>query len=472
MMKTRALAVALSIATLVPVSGSAQQITTYRPFGTLREQAELQQQWLEKRMNTVLPGLMRKHRVGMWVVPMREYNEDPVFSSLVSPTTFAARRRTIYVFNDPCGPGGSPGCTKPIEKLALGGTSQGGVFNAVRSTKAAAGPAGGNVQQNAELWGDEQWQVLVQEIEKRSPESIAINTSRIFAFNDGLSAGELDGMREALGAKWGARLKPADNLALDFIATRLPEENEAFQRMTRVVWGIIDTAFSNVVITPGVTRTEDVVWWMRQKVNDLGLGTWFHPSVEVQRRGVSDAELGANPIIQKGDVLHCDFGITAMRLNTDTQHMGYVLRDGETDAPAGLKQALLNSNRLQDIVLAEIRAGRAGNDILAAARVKMKAAGIDGTIYSHPIGMHGHGAGPLIGLWDYQDGVPGRGDAPVIPNMWFSIELQATTPVPEWGGQPVRSAQEEDVVLDANGLPRWALARQTAFHLVRPRSSP
>jgi Xaa-Pro aminopeptidase len=419
-------------------------------------------------MATVLPALMRKHRVQTWVIPMREYNEDPVFSSLVSPTTFAARRRTIYIFHDPCGPGGSPGCDKPIEKLALGGTSQGGVFTAVRSTKAAAGPAGGNVQQNAELWGDEQWQVLVAEIEKRNPQSIAINTSRVFAFNDGLSAGELDGMREALGSKWASRLKPADDLALDLIASRTPEEGEAFQRMTRLVWGIIDTAFSNVVIEPGVTRTDDVVWWMRQKVNDLGLGTWFHPSVEVQRRGVSDAQLGANPVIQKGDVLHCDFGITAMRLNTDTQHMGYVLRDGETDAPAGLKRALLNSNRLQDIVVAELRPGRTGNEILSASLARMKASGIDGTVYSHPIGLHGHGAGPLIGLWDYQDGVPGRGDAKVIPGMWYSIELQATTPVPEWNNQPLRSAQEEDVIIDADGKVRWAYQRQAAFHLVRP----
>lgn len=445
----------------------AQQVVTYRPFGTLREQATLQQQWLEKRMNTVLPALMRKHRVGTWVIPMREYNEDPVFSSIVSPTTFAARRRTIYIFHDPCGPGGAAGCDKPIEKLALGGSSQGGVFTAVRSTKAAAGPAGGNVQQNAELWGDEQWQVLVAEIEKRNPAAIHINTSRTFAFNDGLSAGELEGMKDALGPKWSSRLKPADDLALDLIASRLPEEAQMFERMTRVVWGIIDTAFSNVVITPGVTRTEDVVWWMRQKVNDLGLGTWFQPSVEVQRRGVSEAELGANPIIMKGDVLHCDFGITAMRLNTDTQHMGYVLRDGETEVPAGIRQALRNSNRLQDIVVAELRPGRTGNEILAAARAKMKADGIEGTVYSHPVGLHGHGAGPLIGLWDYQDGVPGRGDAKVIPNMWYSIELQATTPVPEWNGQPVRSAQEEDVIIDADGKVRWAYQRQTVFHLVR-----
>src|SRR5262249_39438886 len=297
-----------------------------------------------------------------------------------------ARRRTIYLFFDPCAAAGGA-CNKPIERLALGGTSQGGVFQAIRSTKAPSGPAGGSVQQQAELWGDEQWQVLKAEIEKRNPKSIAVDVSTVFAFNDGLSAGELEGMSKALGTQWTSRFKHADDLALDFIATRLPDETKRYADMQRVVWGIIDTAFSNVVITPGVTHTEDVVWWMRQKVNDLGLGTWFHPSVEVQRSGATDAQLGDNPIIQKGDVLHCDFGITALRHNTDTQHMGYVLRDGEPSVPAGLEAALVNSNKLQDIVMGEIRPGRTGNEILAASRAKMTAAGIEGTVYSHPIGL-------------------------------------------------------------------------------------
>jgi Xaa-Pro aminopeptidase len=179
------------------------------------------------------------------------------------------------------------------------------------------------------------------------------------------------------------------------------------------------------------------------------------------------ADLGEDPIIQQGDLLHCDVGITVARLNTDTQHDAYVLRNGETDAPDGLRRALANSNSMQDIVMEEIKPGRTGNEILTAARARMKAKGIDGTIYSHPIGLHGHGAGPLIGLWDYQDGVAGRGDAKVIPSMWFSIELQATTPVPEWGGQPVRMAQEEDAVIGADGAIRWALKRQDTLFLVR-----
>jgi Xaa-Pro aminopeptidase len=230
---------------------------------------------------------------------------------------------------------------------------------------------------------------------------------------------------------------------------------------------MVGEMFSSRTITPGVTRTSDLVWWWRQRLSDQGLGTWFQPSVSVQRRGVSSAQVGDDPVIQRGDVLHCDVGITALRLNTDTQHNAYVLRDGETDAPEGLRRALANSNRFQDILLDEVRPGRTGNEILAASLARMKAAGLNGTMYSHPIGMHGHGAGPLIGLWDYQEGVPGRVDHKVIASMWYSSELQVTTPVPEWGGQPVRMAQEEDFIIGADGRPRWAFQRQDRLHLVR-----
>ena len=442
----------------LPLQVMGQQAPPHRPFGTLREQADIQQRWLAARMSTVLPAVMRKYAVDMWVIPMREYNEDPVFTSLVSPTTFAARRRTIYVFSMR---GDS------VERIALGGSSQGGVYTALRSTRPAAGPAGGRAERNAELWGDEQWVALKEVIEKRSPRTIAVNVSRVFAFSDGLSAGELEGMREALGDKWTTRFVRHDGLALDLIATRLPEEAAFYRRMQELVWAIIDTAFSNRVITPGVTRTEDVVWWMRQRVNDLGLGSWFQPSVSVQRRGVTDADVGTNPVIQRGDVLHCDFGIVALRLATDTQHMGYVLREGENAAPAGLLAALRTGNQLQDIVMEEIQPGRTGNEVLRSSLARMRAEGIDGTVYTHPIGVHGHGAGPLIGLWDYQDGVPGRGDAKIIPSMWFSIELQATSPIPEWNGQRVRMALEEDMTIDASGANAWALRRQTEFHLIR-----
>ncbi|MCE2900919.1 MAG: M24 family metallopeptidase [Gemmatimonas sp.] len=472
------LTLAFLSAWLLPTHASAQPVTspatpgarhsgstaadTLRPFGLLRDQAAQQQRWLELRLERTLPALMRREGVDLWVVPMREYNEDPLFKAITSPTTFAARRRTIYVFFD-------RGPEKGVERIALGGTSQGNVFKAVRSMKPVPAPAAGSrsTDRQAELWGDEQWQVLKQVIEERQPKKIALNTSRTFAFADGLSSGEKEGMLEALGAPWTSRIVPAEALAVDLIAARQPEEEAAFRELNRVAWEIIREAFSNKVITPGVTKADDVLWWMRQRVNDLGLGTWFQPSVEVQRQFGSPELVGVNPTILRGDVLHCDFGITAMGLNTDTQHNGYVLREGETDVPAGLKKALANSNRLQDITLEELKPGRTGNEVLKAVLTRMRAEKIDGTEYSHPIGLHGHGAGALIGLWDYQDGVPGRGDHKIIPGMWYSIELQATTAVPEWNNQLVRSAQEEDVIIDATGKVRWAYGRQTTFHLVR-----
>ncbi len=436
-----------------------------RPLGTQREWAAQQQEWLKLRLERTLPALMRRDSIDMWIVPMREYNEDPVFSSIVAPTTFAARRRTIYVFHD-------LGGDKGVERLALGGTSQGGLYTAVRSQVAATNVSSGNT--TAELWGSAQWDVLTKVIRDRKPKRIALDVDTTFAFSDGLTLGEYTGMlsRDVLkpDGDWRPDIKPAERLAVDLIAIRQAEEEATFNRMNRLTWDIIEEAFSAKVITPGVTRTSDVVWWMRQRVADYGLTTWFQPSVDVQRQGGTQ---GDDPIIQKGDVLHCDFGITAMRLNTDTQHMGYVLKDGETEVPAGLRAALVNANRLQDIVFSEIKPGASGNDVLQASRTRMTAGGINGTIYSHAIGMHGHGAGTLIGLWDYQDGVPGRGDHKIVPGTWYSIELQATTPVAEWGGQPVRVGQEEDVIVNAAGVVRWGYQRQTLFHLVKPvRSAP
>ncbi len=227
---------------------------------------------------------------------------------------------------------------------------------------------------------------------------------------------------------------------------------------------LISEAFSNSVITPGETTTEDVVWWMRQKLRDLGYTTWFQTSVDVQREG--EVPSGGPVVIQPGDLLWTDFGVVAMNLHTDTQHLGYVLKAGETDAPAGLKQCLANSNRLQDILLSHMEPGLTGNEVLANTLEQMRTEGINGTVYTHPIGDHGHGAGPLIGRWDAQEGVPVRGDAIMLPNVWHSIELQATTEIPEWGGKPASCRQEEEAYLDENGDRHWVYRRQSTLHLV------
>ena len=438
---------------LPPCAIEAQE----RPFGTQRDQAAIQQEWLALRLGRVLPRLMREHGVDFWIVPVREYNEDPVFFSIVSPTTMAARRRTIYVFHD-------RGAGRDVDRVAIGGTTQGGLYTVVRDPDAAVGTAGTS-RRPAEPFGPEQWTLLTRLVRERNPRAIAVDISATHAFSDGLTAGEWEALQQALGPEFTARTVRRELLPLQYIEERLPEMLPHYRRMQEQVHEIIATAFSNRVITPGRTTTEDVVWWMRQRVNDLGLGTWFQPSVSVQRRGVEMGD-SANPVIVRGDVLHCDFGISALGLNTDTQHMGYVLRDGETASPAGLTAALGRSNRLQDILLAEMEPGRTGDEVLAAALARMRAEGIDGSIYTHPIGDHGHGAGPLIGLWDRQEGVIGRGQVRLRPNTWFSIELQATTPVPEWNGQPVRMAQEEEAFLDGDGRRQWVLRRQDRLHLV------
>jgi hypothetical protein len=443
---------------MMAVPGPARLAAQERPFGTLREQAAVQQQWLELRLDRVLPRLMREHGVEMWIIPMREYNEDPVFWSIVAPTTMAARRRTIYVFHD-------RGPEHGVERIAIGGTSQGGLYTVVRDPQARPGAAGGTVRL-AEPFGPEQWKLLTPIVRERNPQTIAVNISHTHAFSDGLTAGEWEQLQGALGPGYEGRVVRRELLALQYIEERLPEMLPAYTRMQQLVHEIVGTAFSNRVITPGVTTTQDVVWWLRQRTNDLGLGTWFQPSVSVQRRGVEMGD-STNAVILRGDVLHTDFGITALGLNTDTQHMGYVLREGESEPPAGLQAALARSNRLQDLLLEEMMPGRTGNEVLAATLARMRAEGIDGTVYTHPIGDRGHGAGPTIGLWDRQEGVAGRGDVPLRPNTWFSIELQATTPVPEWDGQRVRMAQEEEALIDADGTRRWVLARQESLHLVR-----
>ena len=435
-----------------PLWAQARDYDSSHPFGTLREQARVQQAWLTERLETNLPMLMRKHGVDMWVIAMREYNEDPVFKALVSPTTFAARRRTIYIFHD-------RGPDHGVDRLALGGNSQGGVYEAVRATALAADGRA------AELWGEDQWDLFANMVAERNPQRIAVNISHDINFADGLTAGEWEQMEKALGDDLAERVVRVPLLALDYLAMRVPAMTPTYRRMQAIVHEIIGTAFSEVIIEPGKTTTEDVVWWMRQRVHDLGLGSWFQPSVSVQRRGV-EMSASISPVILRGDILHCDFGIIAMGMSTDTQHMAYVLLEGETEAPKGLKGALANANRLQDILLEETRVGRSGNEILVSVLNTMHSEGLDGTMYTHPIGDHGHGAGPLIGLWDSQNGVPGRGDPFVIPGMWFSTELQVTTPVPEWDGQRVRMALEEEAEVTLEGEMRWVLRRQTELHLI------
>ena len=421
------------------------------PLPSLREQAKIQQEWTNKRVKEAIPMLMREQGVDMWILSMREYAEDPVFWAIKAPTTFAARRRSIYVFFDR-GPG------QELERLALGGGTQGGLYQAYRSTRPS------NRGDQAELVGNEQWMLLREVVEDRDPRAIAVNIDPNWAFADGLGAGEWEALQVALGAEYLARVKRVPRLAVEFIAHRIPEMMPMYREREETVHAIISQAFSSAVITPGVTTTEDVQWWLREKVQALGMTTWFHPSVDVQRAEAIPS--GGPVVIQPGDLLWTDFGTVAMNLHTDTQHLGYVLRPGEKEVPAGLKACMAASNRMQDIVLEKMEVGRTGNEILAAARAQMDVDGIKGTIYNHPIGDNGHGAGPLIGRWDAQEGVPVRGELPLRASTWHSIELQARYPVPEWGGKEVSCRQEEEAYVAEDGSRHWVFRRQTDFHYV------
>ena len=456
--------VALALVALTVLSTPAAQVGAQEPvfvpqdvpprvhvLPTLREQAKIEQAWADKRVGEVIPMLMREHGVDMWILSMREYGEDPVFWGIKAPTTMAARRRSIYVFFDR-GPG------QELERLALGGGSQGGIFQAYRSTRPSPR------EETAELVGNEQWMLLREVVEERNPSAIAVNIDEHWAFADGLGAGEWEALQRALGDEFLPRIKRVPRLAVEFIAHRLPEMMPEYRKREETVHAIISHAFSNSVITPWVTTTEDVQWWLRQRFQELGLTTWFHPSVDVQRAG--EIPTDEPVVIQPGDLLWTDVGTVAMNLHTDTQHLGYVLRPGETDAPDGLKQCMAASNRMQEIHLDKMEVGMTGNEILAAILAQMEEEGIVGTVYTHPIGDHGHGAGPLIGRWDAQEGVPVRGDIPRRASTWHSIELQARFPIPDWGGKEASCRQEEEAYVAEDGSRHWVFRRQTDFHLV------
>jgi Xaa-Pro aminopeptidase len=416
-----------------------------------RERARIRNRWLRERLESVLPALMEREGFDCWVVSAREYNEDPVIMTLLPEPMMYARRRTILAFFR-AGDGS-------FEKLTLSRYPMADPETAYSYYQGAWDPA-----------VEEQWDCLARLIRERDPKTIGVNVSETFAFGDGLSHAEYQQMVAALGPEHAGRLRGAERLAVGWLEHRTPGEIAAYSGIVEMAHAIVAEAFSGRVILPGVTTTDDVVWWMRQRVTDLGLRTWFQPSVSIQAHGLRrPAMAGQAPperkLILPGDMLHCDFGLVYLGLCTDTQQNAYVLRLGETDAPAGLHAAMAAGNRLQDIHLEMMMAGRTGNDILLLALEKAKGEGIRPSIYTHALGYHGHAAGPTIGLWDQQGGVPGRGDYELFDDTVHSIELNVTHAVPEWGGEDVRMALEEDAVF-TGGKCHWLDGRQTKLHLI------
>ena len=419
----------------------------------MRERAQVIDEIIDERIETVLPDLMERTGIDMWVIISREYNEDPVLKTFLPSTWQTARRRTILLIYN-------PGSGEPLETLAVARYGVGKTF-----TKAW----------DKELHGD-QWKRLAELIEERNPNKIGINYSDTFALADGITHTEYDLFLESLKPVHREKVISAEELAVGWLETRSKTEMIIYQQICRIAHEILAAGLTDEVIQPGITTTNDVAWWYRDRIRELKLTAWFHPSVSIQRETspALDAKSSIlarhdDNIIMPGDLLHVDFGITYLRLNTDTQQHAYVLKTGENKIPNDLKLAMKNGNRLQDILTGEIAVGRTGNEVLASALSKAKNEGITPSIYTHPIGYHGHGAGSTIGMWDQQGGVAGGGDYPIYPNTAYSIELYAETNVPSWG-KPVRIKLEEDAMFDGDSV-YYIDGRQKEIFLI-PRQAP
>jgi Xaa-Pro aminopeptidase len=408
---------------------------------------------LRNRLDTLLPRLMRETGINLWIVANREYAEDPVYLTLVPEPVFAARRTTLLVFFDR-GIDHESGQDLGVERLTIGRYALGDFY-------AAGWPEGGS--------DDAQWQRLAEVVRARQPVRIGVNTSRDWAFGDGLSSGLRERLTEALGPELGRRVVSAEALCVRWLETRTAEELAIYPQLCLLARRVIAEGFSNAVITPGVTTTDDVAWYLRQRFADLGLDIWFMPYCNVQRQGlVLDGAIQGKSgvVIERGDLLHTDVGIRYLRLCTDTQEMAYVLRLGEEDVPAGLQQAMATGNRWQDLLTGQFELGRTGNDVLLRTRSAAERLGIECLVYTHPLGFMGHAAGPTIGMWDNQGPTPVRGDWPLHANTCYAIEGQVTVPIPEWGGQRVQIKLEQDAVFDGQRVV-YLGGRQTRLHVVR-----
>ena len=412
-----------------------------------RQRPEPVNRALEERLVDLLPRLMREVGLDMWLVINREYAEDPVYLTLVPEPVFAARRTTMLVFHD-------RGDEEGIERLTVSRYPLGELYDAVWE--------GGDL--------DEQWVRLAEVIAERNPQRIGINVSRHWPVADGLTASLRDRLEESLGRDLAERLVSAEALAIRWLETRSAVEQESYPHIVALARGVISEAFSNRVITPGVTTTEDVAWYIRQRFADLDLPAWFMPDVDIQRLG-TECEEGSpfcgdtDVVIQRGDILHTDVGVCYLRLCTDTQEMGYVLRQGEEEAPDELRRALEAGNRWQDLLTDEFQEGRTGNETLAAARTAAEQAGIAVSVYSHPIGFFGHAPGPTIGMWDNQGDTPIRGDWKLYADTAYAIEGNNMVQLSEWDGHWVQIKLEQSAIFDGQKV-NYLAGRQTDWHLV------
>jgi Xaa-Pro aminopeptidase len=441
-----------------PLRETEQAAPAVPPIIPLRERARIEDRWLAERLESLALPLMREAKVDMWILVAREYLDDEVLRTMLDGENFTARRRTILVLTDPCPPWAkvrparcTPGTPQAntLERLTVSRYGLGGLFD----------PAWKPEEQ------PDQWKRLGEIVAERAPERIAINTSAASAFADGLTHSQYQELKAALPAPYADRLVPANDLAINWLETRTPSEMALYPMIVRTAHAIMAEGLSRKAITPGKTTVADLEWWLRERIAELKLETWFHPGIAIFREG-SAKELAGDTVFLPGDMVWLDFGITYLGLNTDTQHLAYILKPGETDAPEGLKAGLAAANKVQDALTSSYRTGLSGNEILLEARRKALAQGLEPTIYSHQIGFHGHAAGAAIGFWDDQAASP-RGDHKLRPNTAWSIELSAHHKVPEWGDQRVQFRTEEDAFFDGKTV-RYIDGRQTQMILIQP----
>lgn len=390
------------------------------------------------RLDRLIPTLMDDAEIDCWVLISREYAEDPVVQTMLPAKWMSSRRRTILVFLRD----GDEYAREAVARYEVDG-----LFPTMWDPGAEP----------------DQWAALARRISEARPESIAVSTSTDFAHADGLTASEQGRLLDALGPELASRVVSGEGLAVRWLQTRLPEERRVLEEACATAHGILRRALSPEAINPGSTTTGDLEWWLRGEVQKLGSGVWFHPSASVQRNGRdmrgSFASATRATVIEPGDLVHIDFGLVWDHLCTDQQQHGYVLERPGARVPEGLLEAMHRANEVQDILLEQFIDGATGNEILAGTLAETRAAGLEATIYTHPIGYHGHGAGPTIGLWDQQDGVPGTGDFAVFgPSAW-SIELMNRAHVPEWN-ETVAIMLEEEAWFE-DGAATWVDGRQT-----------
>ena len=413
---------------------------------TVREQQAERERWLRTRLDTLLLPMMRRHNIEMWIVTNEEFHPDPVVEYITPPMPYQGRR-DYFIFTDRG--------TDKLERIALVRYSEEHLKYFFEVVNPAARDIAGT---------------LHRIVEERKPKTIALNMGGTRGATNGLTYDAHKFLTETLGPAHAARFTSAAPLIVEYMDTRLPAELEHYRTAVHLTELLTKRAFSNEVITPGRTTVGDVRWWLLQQVNNLGLSVWFQPDLRVQRRQQETGQAQQfltvteeSMVIERGDVLHVDFGLNYMGLSTDWQKMAYVLRPGERDVPAGLKRALQNTNRLQDALFTFIKQGATGSDVYDQTMAEMKRQGIEAMIYSHSVGNQGHALGASV---DFRRAIASALEPPFRLGSYTSIELNTTTPVAEWGGQRVTVMAEDDAYLSPTGM-QWFRPRQTEWYLIR-----